>query len=398
MLQRSLNALCFFIFLALTVNTPNLVLANEIQLHGFISQGIIKNKNSSFITDDNDISFDLTEVGLNASYQFLPNLRIAGQAVYLNGGNRFDEGVRVDYLLADWTFYHSAVNQSHLYFGRIKNYHWLYSSTRDVPMTRPSIILPQSVYFDGTRDMSVGGDGVAFSNQYASENVGELDFTVSSSVAPISTDDTKSIIAKIANGKLTHKNDIQISLYWRPNMQPWKLGAAITDASFKYERGTQDVFTNGYFDLQRIYINAEYFGEQWSLSAELLQEKMILNGLLFSDFKRDTTGQGGFIQAQYHAYNNLQFLWRYERYFADKDDKSGNQLAQSSFGAVPSYFGYQHDVTAGLQYDFQCNLKLQLEHHWVKGTARLTPLIIPDPMANANEHWQISSVQLTYWF
>ncbi|WP_448245515.1 hypothetical protein [Thalassotalea agariperforans] len=379
-----------------TVGTK--ALADEFQVHGFIAQGVVQNKGSNFVIEDDELTFDLTELGLNFSYQLSDSLRFAGQAVYLNGGNRFDEGLRVDYLLADWNFYNSEKNQSHLYIGRIKNYHWLYSSTRDVPMTRPSIILPQSVYFDGTRDMSVGGDGIAFSNKYASENIGEIDLTISSSKAPIPTGDTRSIVDPKTKGRLKHDADLQASIYWRPVALPWRFGFALTDARFKYESALDDIYDNGEIDLQRFYLNAEYFGEKWSLSAELLQEKMALTGLLFPEFSRPTTGQGGYLQSEYKVTQDIQLLARYERYFADKNDKSGNQLAASTFGAVPYYFGFQHDVTLGLTYHFDFNLKLQFEHHWVQGTARLTPLIIPDPTNNPQEHWQLTALQLMYWF
>ena len=373
-------------------------MANELQLNGFIAQGLIQNKDNSFVNDDNDVSFDLTEVGLNAAYQFSANFRVSGQAVYLNGGNRFDEGLRLDYLVADWSFYNDERNQSHLYLGRIKNYHWLYSSTRDVPMTRPSIILPQSVYFDATRDMSVGGDGIAFSHKYSTEKIGEIDFTISSSSADISSDDVKTIIGEMAQGNLEHDNDLQASLYWQPAVQPWRFGIAITSADFKYNRGTEDPFSDGDFDIKRIYFNAEYFSEQWSFSAELLQEELNFAGLLQPMFSKETTGQGGFVQTEYKATSNMQFLMRYERYYADKDDKNGKELEESTYGLIPAYFGYQHDATLGFTYDFERNFKLQIEHHWVEGGARLTPFIIPDPIANPKEHWQLSAILLTYWF
>jgi hypothetical protein len=35
----------------------------------------------------------------------------------------------------------------------------LYNTTRDVPFTRPSIILPQSIYFERTRNLTVSADG-----------------------------------------------------------------------------------------------------------------------------------------------------------------------------------------------------------------------------------------------
>lgn len=391
-----LSRLCCLLC-ALVINPA---LASKLKVNGFLSQGLVQNKGSSFVNDNNDISFDLTEIGLNASYQFTSNFRIAGQAVYLNAGNRFDEGARLDYLLADWNFYNDEHSQSHFYIGRIKNYHWLYSSTRDVPMTRPSIILPQSVYFDGTRDMSVGGDGIAFAHKYSSEHIGEIDLTISSAKSSLTTADTKSILTAGAQGKLEHNNDLQVSAYWQPAVLPWRFGAAMTDADFVYEKNIGDFLSDGKLKLRRYYFNAEYFGEKWSISAELLQETMAITGVLFPAFERTTTGQGGFIQTEYKMSPNAQVMFRYERYFANKNDKSGNELAALTLGMTPAYFGFQHDNTIGFSYDFdcQCNISLQLEHHWVKGTARLTPLIIPDPVANPNEHWQLTAVQLTHWF
>lgn len=372
--------------------------ASEFSINGFVAQGVVKNQHTNFVSDKDDFVFDLTEIGLNTSYQVTKDLRVSGQVVYLNGGNRFDEGLKLDYLLADWNFYHDENIQSNLYFGRIKNYHWLYSSTRDVPMTRPSIILAQSVYFDGTRDMSVGGDGVAFSHKYSSEILGELDFTISSAKAPISDDDVKNIIGKYARGDLKHEEDMQASLYWQSPLWPWRFGIAVTDADFYYRKDNVDAFFDGALKLKRFYVNTEYFGEQWSFSAELLEENMELSGLIAPMFYRDTTGQGGFVQAEYKFTPRAQLLMRYERYFANKDDKSGNQLQAGSYGLIPYYFGFQHDATLGLTFEFSGNLKLQIEHHWIQGTARLTPLVVPDPIANPQEHWQLTALLLTHWF
>jgi len=140
----------------------------DFQFHGFIAQGVIDVEGSNFVNDDGALSPKLTEVGLNGSYQLSDNLRLAGQVAYLNGGNRYEEAVRVDYALLDWSFYDSLSWQANLYLGRFKNNHWLYSSSRDIPFARPSIILPQSVYFDGFRDISVGADGGGFNKLDAS--------------------------------------------------------------------------------------------------------------------------------------------------------------------------------------------------------------------------------------
>jgi len=371
---------------------------NKLQVHGFIAQGIIDVNGSNFVNDDGDLSFELTEIGINASYQISSDIRFATQAVYLNGGNRYSEGVRIDYALIDWSVYHTENWQANLYIGRIKNYHWLYSSTRDVPHTRPSIILPQSVYFDGTRDMSVGGDGIALATRYYDDGIGELDFNISSTESSISDEQTRNIMGQSSTGSLTHDSDLQASIYWRPNYSPWRFGLALTDADFSYRKGQSDMFLDGGLALKRFYANADYQGESWTFSIELLQENMFIEGLLGPSFNRDATGQGGFVQSQYQLTAELQLLARYEHYYANKDDKHGADLEKMTNGMIPKYFGYQNDATFGLSYHLSNNLQVQMEHHWIKGTARLTPVVIPDPVVNKNEYWQLSTVQLMYWF
>lgn len=402
-LKRQVKVLISIIFSCCVFTTLN-AQANkvgnieDVQIHGFVAQGIIDVNGSDFVSDDQGISLELTEIGVNASYQLTSDVRLAGQAVYLDGGNRYNKGVRLDYLLVEWALHNTENWQTKLYLGRIKNYHWLYSSTRDVPMTRPSIILPQSVYFDATRDMSIGGDGGAIATRYSNESIGDIDINVSSGISPISNTQTTIIMGSQSRGDLTQKNDFQGSIYWSPSNSQWKFGIATTNADFTYESGRRDRFLDGGLALERFYINAEYQAENWTFSTELLQESIELNGLLAPGFSDQKIGQGGFVQGQYRLTPKLQFLARYEHYFADKNDKDGKQLELDSFGSVPNYFGYQYDTTIGLKYRISSNLELQFEHHWIQGTARLTPVLIPEPRVNKEEYWQLWALQLMYWF
>lgn len=371
---------------------------DTIQIHGFIAQGAIDVDGSNYVNDDQSASLELTEIGLNASFQYSDTLRFAGQAVYLDGGNRYADGLHVDYLLMDWSFLSNENWQANLYLGRIKNYHWLYSSARDVPMTRPSILLPQSVYFDATRNMSVGGDGAAVTFKYFDDNFGDFDFNLSSSMSPISDEQTDILMGQFSNGDLEHEEDLQVSLYWQPQLSLWRFGFAMTDAEFEYEKEGVSLFSDGEISLTRFYFNGEYQLDSVGFSFELLQEKMEIDGLLDTEFERDTTGQGGFIQLEYQHPNQMKLLARLEHYYADKDDKSGRKLEESTYGFVPKYFGYQHEAVVGLSYNMSANTQIQLEHHWVKGTARLTPVVLPEPSSNKQEYWQMAAVQFIYWF
>ena len=208
-------------------------------IHGFIAQGLINVDGSDFVNNDGDLSAELTEVGLNGSYQLNSLFRLTSQVVYLDGGNRYDEGFRVDYALLDWSLYQAETWEVNVYLGRFKNNHWLYSGKRDVPFTRPSIILPQSIYFDGFRDIAVGADGAVLKISHSSDLLGDFDFNVSSGTTTISKEQTQILYSEQALGQMSNSHDVQTSLYWQPAGSSWRFGLALLDADFGYEAQEQ---------------------------------------------------------------------------------------------------------------------------------------------------------------
>jgi len=371
-------------------------IAEDLQVHGFIAQGVIDVSGSDFVNDEQEISTELTEIGFNASYQLNNDFRLTGQVVYLEGGNRYSAGARLDYALLDWNFYDSESWSANLYLGRFKNNHWLYSSTRDIPFARPSIILPQAIYFDGLRDVAVGGDGYAIKISHSSDNYGDFDFNFSRGSSNIS-DKQKDIIAgPEPTGGLEHDLDLQASLYWRPNFSQWRFGMSLLDSDFHYLQGENDGFTNGDFTYQFYTVNALFEGEKLEFAMEILQQRLAIDNFYFTGFAMDNIGQGFYTQFRYKFTNNLVGLIRYDDFYSNKDDKKGHELEETT--GLPNYFGYQTDRTIGLAYDIDTNLRVNVEYHWVNGTARLTPLVTPNPELNDSEDWQMWAVQLMYWF
>lgn len=370
------------------------------QWHGFAAQGLIAVDGSDFVSNNsnNKLSTQLTELGLNTSTPITSNLRFAAQAVYLDGGNRYAKGARVDYLLLDWNFLNSSPWQGHLYLGRFKNVHWLYSSTRDIPFARPSIILPQSVYFDGFRDIAVGGDGSALKLSYSDDNLGDIDFNFSYGTSPISKEQSQLILSQLAQGKIKQDFDAQASLYWHPTLSQWRFGLSLLNSDFSYNRVQQDFFATGKFAFQFYTLNGLYEGEQWEFSSELYQERFVTTGFYHPNFLKESIGQGLYVQMRYQFNNDLRLLARYEKFYADMHDKKGKKLQQNSGGLIPNYFAFQNDLVIGVSYDFSSHLKLRLEQHWMDGAARLTPVVLPDPQVNDQQYWQISALQLMYWF
>ena len=391
------------VFAQLVLVTTDLYAAEDmdpdLQIHGFIAQGIIKVDGSNFVNDDGELSAELTEVGLNVSYQLNSLFRLTGQVTYLEGGNRYNEGIRLDYALLDWSVYHTDHWQINLYTGRFKNYHWLYSGTRDVPFTRPSIILPQSMYHDGFRDTAIGGDGGDLKISYSSDIAGDFDFNLSSGTIPLSKAHTQLLFSERALGKLNHLEGLQASLYWQPAFSSWRFGVAFLETGFAYTAAEEgDITLDTTIKLQHVSVNALYEGEKWELAVEAFQGRVNLNGFYFDGYHQEKLGEGYYAQFRYKIANSLTLLARSEKFYADNKDKNGQHLAQMTGGLVPSYFGYQHDITLGLTYDIVENVGVQFEYHHVEGAARLTPMIFPNVALNNSKYWNLWAIQLMYWF
>ncbi|GAA6204669.1 MULTISPECIES: hypothetical protein [Thalassotalea] len=384
----------FFVAQALGQNNNN----EAWQVHGFIAQGLIDVDGSTFVNNDGDVSAELTEIGINGSYQLNDYFRVTGQAVYLDGGNRYVEGARIDYALLDFAVFQDEHWLVNLYLGRFKNNNFLYSSTRDVPHARPSIILPQAKYFDGFRDIAMGSDGFSAKVAYSSNNYGDFDLYFNYGSSSLDTKDVKLLLGDLVKGKGKQRFDAQASLYWQPLFSPWQFGFSVLDSDFYYERANTDFYADGLFSFQQLAGNFLYEGEKWEFSGEITQSKFTQRGFYFEDYRRGATGLGAYIQSRFQYNNQLSLLARVEKFYADKKDKNGSQLEKNSGGAIPSYFAYQNDITIGGSYLLADNMRINVEHHWVEGTSRLTPVISPNKELNNQRRWSMWAVQFMYWF
>lgn len=376
---------------------PASVVAADIDWNGFIAQGLIQAPDSGFVNSSGDISAELTELGLNSRLRLAPAWHLSGQLVYLDGGNRYPPGLRLDYLFLDWYFYNSSDLQANLYLGRIKNQHWLYSSTRDVPFTRPSIVLPQSVYFDAFRDIAVGSDGMAVQAHHHN-NFGDFTFNWSLGNTPVSTEQSELLLGGAISGKLKMNFDHQASLYWQPQLSRFSFGMVLLDSEFSYRAAETEPFFAADFRVSRVMLNMRYQLEKWEFSSELQQERLQIDGFFAPQFHQDQLGQGGYMMAQYHQSARLRWFAMLDYSVANKDDRRGHLLNENSDGAVPAYFGYQQSVAGGFSYDFSSSLRLSAEIHWVEGAGRLSPVILPDVVTNRHKYWQLYAAQLTYRF
>ena len=364
---------------------------------GFIAQGIAQASDSSFINHSGKLSTELTELGVNARFKLAPSWHLAGQLVYLDGGNRYPQGERIDYLFLDWAVLNQTDWQANIYAGRFKNQHWLFSSTRDVPFTRPSIVLPQSVYFDAFRDIAVGSDGIAAQARYAGA-AGDVTLNWSWGATNVSRAQSHLLLGEAAQGLADQEFVHQASAYWQPSGSQFTYGISLLDSDFDYRSAENDAFTAADFTVQRVMLSMRYQAEKWELASELQQERFSIDGFFFDGFLQDQIGQGAYLLLQYRHDAQLKSFIMLDYSVNNKDDRWGKAMQRNSGGQLPDHFGYQHTLGTGLSYDITPTLRLSAEAHWVKGTGRLSPVLLPDVATNQQEYWQLYAAQLMYRF
>ncbi len=374
-----------------------LAMAADISWHGYISQGLTQSVDSAFITDNDAVTAELTELGLNGRYQFTPTVALVGQLVYLDGGNRFEQGSRLDYLFIDWTLAETDKISTHLHLGRYKNHHWLYSATRDVPQTRDTAVLPQSVYFDSFRDIALGSNGAFLQSEYQN-HLGHWQVNWSLGRSAVSEEQTQAFLGPLAQGESKQDYVHQASVFWQPNSLNWRLGGSYLASDFTYEATPNDIFIDGTTEIERFVLSLQYFSERWELSAELLQERLNSRGALSPSFEQYTIGEGGYVQARYMLTSSISTLLRFDTYDVNKDDPDGERLNQQSNGFIPAYFGYMNTVALGFRWDIASNWRMQGEHHWVEGAGRTRGVWDPSSINSTQKHWRMWSLQLMYWF
>ena len=110
--------------------------------------GIASTSDNNFLGEDKSSS-SIIELGLSASYQISNNLTFTGQIGQRRFGESFsDERPRVDFASLNYFSNQLKIGEQSISVGRIKVPIGFYNASRDVPLTRPSILLPQSVYLD----------------------------------------------------------------------------------------------------------------------------------------------------------------------------------------------------------------------------------------------------------
>lgn len=377
----------------------------DLQIHGFIGQSyIVTSHNDVFGNSDKGGSFGLTEAGLNASFRPLPKLLVSAQVLSRRAGEGNSGMPRLDFAFLDYRVYSHEANQFGIRAGRLKNPFGFYNDTRDVPFTRPSILLPQSIYFDRTRNLGMSGDSVQAYSDLSHPKWGSFSTQFGIWWPIVHDKDTHaSVLAPGMNGNLSREPSYIGRGIYETNDKRIRLAVSGIWLNTNYISASNDTLpTDGSGSLQfsPIYFSAQYNTERWSLTSEYA-----IRHFAYSNFNNgvlDSTnfyGESYYVQGEYRFTPKWEGFVRYDVLFTDRSDKSGKQWASVN-PTDPNrvdHSRYAKDITVGLRWNVTPEFMLRAEYHHVIGTGWLSGLDNPEKKFT-NKEWDLFAIQGSYRF
>jgi len=373
-------------------------IGQSFQIHGFLSQAYLRtDENNFFGQSKGGGSFDFRELGLNASWLPHSKLLAAAQCVSRWAGEGDNGRPRIDYGFLDYKPVSNPVGAVGIRLGRILNPLGIYNETRDAAFTRPSILLPQSIYFDRVRDVALSSDGVQAYGEYR-RNLGDISMQAGVGKPRVEGEETElALLGADFPGELR-----------RDASYIWKIGydkdgglirAAVSGATVNIEYdsgGSGDILSDGDITFSPLIYSLQYGPERWSLTAEYARRSFKLRNLGFLD--SDTTGESWYVQGTLKLTEELESIVRRDVLFTDRDDRDGKDFERATNGAAPAHSRFAKDWTIGFRYDITPSVMLMGEFHSVDGTAWITRLDNPDDLNKTERRWRLYSLLVCFRF
>lgn len=372
-----------------------------LQIHGFLTQAYTLTSDNNFYgaSSSGNGSFDASEIGLNASWRPNGETLLSAQILSRRAGEISDGDPMLDYGFVDYRVISNEKNIVGFRVGKTKNPFGIYNDTRDVAFTRPSIILPQSIYFDRTRDLALASDAIHVYGDsrtkkdewhwqlgVALPDVENLDTEIVMLGAdrPGKLEDEPSIVSRIIYERSGGKSLFAISNAW---------------VNFSYDPAANDPSEAGDIVFAPIILTVQHTEENWSITSEYARRKFKFDDsiLYVPEPLQTLVGESAYLQGTYRFSADWEAVLRYDVTYLNKHDRSGKAIEQLTDGSVPAYSQFAKDWTIGLLWNPNRSWMFRIEQHWVDGTAWLPHQDNPD-RSETVRRWKMFAVLASYRF
>lgn len=394
---------------------------HSLKVHGFLSQGVLYSSHNNYYGESTEFSHELTELGINFRYAPLPATVFSAQLVSRRAGELYDSDPRIDYAFLEHTFAESTSGRLGVRLGRDKIPIGFFNETRDVPMTRPGILLPQSIYVEGLgiRDFYIGVDGGSlFWDWYTAQGTVQLDIGAAYP-AEMEEETQNAFLGREYPGDLELTSGQNIRLLYEHGGGIWRLAATYSRVRTEYAAldtalGAGEDIGDGEMDVDALVLSVERNWQRWRLIAEGTVRSLQPSGFEAAPLPlEDVTEAGYYLQGNYRLARKWDAFLRYDTHWDDASDRDGTKRAAqlqraaaraARLGKLPEaapepHRFFQHQWTAGVGWEVTSAWLLRAEWHHIHGTA-LTPQPVNPEFAEGGgaSRWNLFALQASYQF
>ena len=375
-----------------------------ISIHGYISQGYLKSSDNNYLASTDEGTFEFTELGFNVSKKF-EKVRVAFQLLSRDLGEFGNNEIDLDWALGEY-YYKDYLG---VRIGKIKMPLGLYNQERDVDMLRVSVLLPSSVYDEGSRDIYNTVQGAEIYGLFNWPVFGELDYELFYGSTDVNVDSIyvrgkEEAVASAVPGSTAVIESIDAeytgggALRWSPNLEGLRLGVSYYLAEADLESTLTNPYLPGgsatllmHLKFKTLVPSIEYTWNNLTLAAEYSVNEIISSSTLVGMPPSPETSVktlGWYVQANYRFNEKFAFGIYYSEFYPDKDDKDGNTL-------VADYYGWQKEIVPTIRFDFSDHFIIKGEVHKVDGSAQV--YIYNNP-GGIEKDWTLYALKATYNF
>lgn len=389
--------------LALAGGPAGAQISDEIEIHGFASQGYLNSSNYNYLAASKGGSMEYQEYAFNLSRQVSPDLRVGAQVFARDLGPLGDNQIELDWGFGDYRWRDELGFRA----GRIKMPSGFYNETSDYDALRSSVLLPQGVYDLRLRDLMVSVNGVATYGSLMAGPGGSVEYQGYIGSVNVPNDGSVAQVFGDSGQLRMERMDADLAtgggLVWTTPLEGLRLGQTIN-----YWESSMDVVlseetaaalaplgvgpnqtielpnTRRFVSSLEFQWNAFLFASEYALW-QVPQRHPVLGG----NFNTDAW----YVQGSYRLSDWFEVGSYYSMSYSDRDDRDGSDRADADFN------GYQKDIAVSLRFDIGSNMIVKVEPHFVEGTSSLYASEnsnLGDP-AEAS-HWRYLAVKTSFLF
>ncbi|MFM2091288.1 MAG: hypothetical protein RLZZ127_1777 [Planctomycetota bacterium] len=350
---------------------------DTMEFHGFMSQGYMVTKNNNYLAGETNDggSWDMREVGVNASVQVTDKLRVGAQ---IFGRKLADlESVDVDWAYVDYR----ASDAIGFRAGLVKVPRGLYNELQDLDLATSTVILPQAMYDLRLRDFQVAAQGVQVYGNLRAGGAGNFDYSGYFGDRHMETDGS---IAKYFREGLASFGEYEIDqvdldwtaggqVMWNTPLDGLKVGVSYvhygelsTDGTIPapgflpLPPGTTLATTGSLKDLFSWVYSAEYLAGDWRFAAEYTRWSSDgeVDIQLLGQTPVNYQPEGMYGQIAWQATDWMELAGTASLWYGNQDNHAKSN---------PS--SYQHDYYLSAKFNITDNWIFKMEGHYIEGTA-----------------------------